>query len=197
MKKISVRTLTRCAVIAALYAAVSIAMLPLAFGAVQARVSEALTLLPVLTPLAVPGVTIGCLITNAYGVAAGANILGAADILLGTAATLAAALLYRLRASSAGVAAAGAPQRRGCRRGADLGGSEHPAHSAALGEYGPGRSGTARLLYGAGRAACLDTEKSRAGCPSVRPGTGRIRRSNSAAATSGTGRPFGVRPALH
>lgn len=76
MKKISVRTLTRCAVIAALYAAVSIAMLPLAFGAVQARVSEALTLLPVLTPLAVPGVTIGCLITNAYGVAAGANILG-------------------------------------------------------------------------------------------------------------------------
>ena len=36
MKKISVRTLTRCAVIAALYAAVSIAMLPLAFGAVQA-----------------------------------------------------------------------------------------------------------------------------------------------------------------
>ncbi|MCI6026416.1 MAG: QueT transporter family protein [Oscillospiraceae bacterium] len=95
MKKISVRTLTRCAVIAALYAAVSIAMLPLAFGAVQARVSEALTLLPVLTPLAVPGVTIGCLITNAYGVAAGANILGAADILLGTAATLAAALLTR------------------------------------------------------------------------------------------------------
>ena len=95
MKKISVRTLTRCAVIAALYAAVSIAMLPLAFGAVQARVSEALTLLPVLTPLAVPGVTIGCLITNAYGVAAGANILGAADILLGTAATLSAALLTR------------------------------------------------------------------------------------------------------
>lgn len=173
-------------------------------GAVQARVSEALTLLPVLTPLAVPGVTIGCLITNAYGVAAGANILGAADILLGTAATLAAALLTRAlrRFTVFGLPLPaslppGAPQRRGCRRGADLGGSEHPAHSAALGEYGPGRSGTARLLYGAGRAACLDTEKIRAGCPSVRPGTGRIRRGNSAAATSGTGRPFGVRPALH
>lgn len=96
MKKISVRNLTRCAMISALYAAVSIAFLPLAFGAVQARISEALTLLPVLTPLAVPGVTIGCLITNAWGVAMGANILGAADVVFGTAATLAAAVLTRL-----------------------------------------------------------------------------------------------------
>ncbi len=95
MKKISVRDLTRCAVIAALYTAVSIALLPLAFGTVQARISEALTLLPVLTPLAIPGVTVGCLITNAYGVAAGANILGALDIVLGAAATLVAALCTR------------------------------------------------------------------------------------------------------
>jgi uncharacterized membrane protein len=96
MKKISLRDLTRCAMVAALYAALSIAFFPLAFGAVQARVSEALTLLPVLTPLAVPGVTLGCLITNAWGVAAGANILGAADVVLGTAATLAAAVMTRL-----------------------------------------------------------------------------------------------------
>ena len=95
MKKISSRNLVRCAMIAALYAVISIAFLPLAFGAVQARVSEALTLLPVFTPLGVVGVTLGCLITNTYGVAAGANILGAADILFGTAATLAAALMTR------------------------------------------------------------------------------------------------------
>lgn len=95
MKKISSRNLARCAMIAALYAVISIAFLPLAFGAVQARVSEALTLLPVLTPLGIPGVTLGCLITNTYGVAAGANILGAADILFGTAATLLSALLTR------------------------------------------------------------------------------------------------------
>ena len=95
MKKISSRNLTRCAMIAALYAVISIAFLPLAFGAVQARVSEALTLLPVLTGLGIPGVTLGCLITNTYGVASGANILGAADIVIGTAATLVASLMTR------------------------------------------------------------------------------------------------------
>ncbi len=95
MKKISSRNLVRCAMIAALYVVISIVFLPLAFGAVQARISEALTLLPVLTPLGVAGVTLGCLITNTYGVAAGANILGAADILLGTTATLIAALMTR------------------------------------------------------------------------------------------------------
>lgn len=95
MKKISSKSLTRCAMIAALYAVISIALLPVSFGAVQARVSEALTLLPVYTPLGTVGVTLGCLITNAYGVAAGANILGAADIFIGTAATLIAALMTR------------------------------------------------------------------------------------------------------
>lgn len=95
MKKISSRNLARCGMIAALYAVISIVFLPLAFGPVQARISEALTLLPVLTPLAIPGVTLGCLITNTYGVAAGANILGAADIVIGTSATLLAALITR------------------------------------------------------------------------------------------------------
>ena len=75
--------------------AVSIVLLPISFGAVQVRLSEALTILPVYTPLGVWGVTLGCLITNAYGVSVGANILGAADIVIGTAATLAAALLTR------------------------------------------------------------------------------------------------------
>lgn len=95
MKKISPRSLARCGVIAALYAVISIVFLPIAFGTVQARVSEALTLLPVFTPLGTVGVTLGCLITNAYGVAAGANILGAADIVIGTSATLIAALMTR------------------------------------------------------------------------------------------------------
>lgn len=96
MKKISPKTLSRCAMIAALYAAVSIVLLPISFGAVQVRLSEALTILPIYTPLGVWGTTLGCLITNAYGVAAGANILGAADIVIGTSATLIAALMTRL-----------------------------------------------------------------------------------------------------
>ncbi|MEG1774740.1 MAG: QueT transporter family protein [Oscillospiraceae bacterium] len=95
MKKISAKALARCGVIAALYVVISVLLLPITFGMMQVRVSEALTLLPVLSPLGVWGVTIGCLLTNAYGVAAGANILGAADLLFGTAATLAAALATR------------------------------------------------------------------------------------------------------
>jgi uncharacterized membrane protein len=113
MKSISVKNLVRCAMIAALYFVISVLVLPFAFGAVQVRVSEVLTLLPVLTPLGVWGVTIGCVLTNAYGVAVGANILGAADIFIGSAATLAAALISRaLRDSRIGkvpVAAALAP----------------------------------------------------------------------------------------
>lgn len=96
MKKISPKDLSRCSMIAALYAAVSIVLLPISFGAVQVRLSEALTVLPVYTPLGVWGTTLGCLITNAYGVATGANILGAADVVIGTAATLSAAILTRL-----------------------------------------------------------------------------------------------------
>lgn len=95
MKKISVRTLSRGGMIAAFYTVVSIALAPITFGAVQLRAAEALTLLPVLTSDAVFGVTVGCLLTNAWGVAAGANILGAADVLFGTVSTLIAALLTR------------------------------------------------------------------------------------------------------
>lgn len=84
--------------IAAIYFALGIVFLPISFGAVQIRIPEALTLLPVLTPLGIPGVTVGCAITNLYGLAMGANILGAADIVIGSAATLVAALLsYHLR----------------------------------------------------------------------------------------------------
>ena len=95
MKKISVPFLTRCGMIAALYFVISFLMLPLAYGAVQVRFSEALTLLPVLTSTGIWGVTVGCILTNAYGVAAGANILGAVDVLLGSMTTLVAAVMSR------------------------------------------------------------------------------------------------------
>ena len=68
---------------------------PFTYGTVQVRVSEALTLLPVLSADAIPGVALGCALANAVGFATGANILGFADILFGTAATLLAALLTR------------------------------------------------------------------------------------------------------
>ena len=93
MKK-STRYLTTSAMIAAMYVALSWVsqMLGLCSGAVQCRISEALCVLPVFTNAAVPGVTLGCLITNIlFG-------LGPVDVGLGTLATLIAALAcYALR----------------------------------------------------------------------------------------------------
>lgn len=95
MKKTNTHTLVRCALIAALYTAVSLVLAPISFASFQVRISEALTLLPVLTPDAVVGVTLGCFLTNLVGVFTGANVLGALDIVFGTAATLIAALATR------------------------------------------------------------------------------------------------------
>lgn len=92
------KDLVRSALIAALYFALGAIFAPFSFGAVQVRVAEALTLLPIISPTAIFGVTVGCVLTNIYGLSVGANILGAADILIGSAATLIAAYLtYTLR----------------------------------------------------------------------------------------------------
>lgn len=92
-KRIVVRKLTRYAMIAAVYAVTSLALAPISFGFVQFRISEALTLLPLVMPEAVIGVTLGCAITNAIGALLGVNILGVLDIFVGTLATFIAALL--------------------------------------------------------------------------------------------------------
>lgn len=94
MQKKSLRSLAAGGVIAAAYAALSLVLAPLTFGA-EFRVSEALTLLPVVSPASIWGVSLGCLITNVVGVGTGANFLGALDILFGTAATVAAAFATR------------------------------------------------------------------------------------------------------
>lgn len=78
--------------IAALYAVLTYvaAAMNLAYGPVQFRFSEALTILPVFTPAAVPGLAIGCLLSNL------ASPLGMVDWVFGTFATLAAAVLSRM-----------------------------------------------------------------------------------------------------
>lgn len=91
----SVRKLTTAAVIAALYCALTLALPFMTFGPVQCRFSEALTILPVFTSAAVPGLAVGCVVSNAVGLAAGANVAGAWDVLLGTLATLSAAVCSR------------------------------------------------------------------------------------------------------
>lgn len=87
--------LVRAALIAAIYATVSVLLAPISYGAVQVRISEALTLLPILSIDAVWGVTLGCFLANLIGMFTGANILGPLDVVLGTAATLAAAVCTR------------------------------------------------------------------------------------------------------
>lgn len=79
--------LVQGAVIAALYAALTYAagLLNLAYGSVQFRFSEALTVLAVFTPAAIPGLTIGCFLGNL------GSPYGMIDIVCGTLATLLAA----------------------------------------------------------------------------------------------------------
>ncbi len=83
-----VRFLAQGAVIAALYAVLTYlaAAMNLAYGAVQFRFSEALCVLPVFTPAAIPGLTLGCFLSNL------ASPLGIVDWVFGTGATLLAAL---------------------------------------------------------------------------------------------------------
>ena len=83
------KTLARGAIIAALYAVLTLLLQPLSYGEVQIRFSEALTLLPILMPEAVPALAVGCLLANVLG---GCMIV---DIVFGTLATLLAALCTR------------------------------------------------------------------------------------------------------
>ncbi|MBO5106716.1 MAG: QueT transporter family protein [Clostridia bacterium] len=74
--------------IAALYAVATYisAAIGLAYGGVQFRFSEALTLLPTFTPAAIPGLIIGCFLGNL------GSPFGMVDVLLGTFATAFAAV---------------------------------------------------------------------------------------------------------
>ena len=66
MKKTN--NLSKQAMIAALYTVIGFVMAPISFGAVQARISEALTLLPVFGIQNVWGITVGCFLTNLIGI---------------------------------------------------------------------------------------------------------------------------------
>lgn len=61
------RRIARSGMIAALYVVLTLLFQPISFGPVQFRVSEALTVLPILTHDAVPGLFIGCLLANLLG----------------------------------------------------------------------------------------------------------------------------------
>ncbi len=86
------KELVYSAMIAAAYCVLTLCLAPISFGAVQFRLSEALTLLAVLSPSYIMGLSLGCALSNAIGLAMGVNLLGALDIVFGTLATLLAAV---------------------------------------------------------------------------------------------------------
>lgn len=98
MKTKSTVYIVQAAVIAALYAALTILQNTLLPGtasmAVQFRVAEVLTILAVFTPAAIPGLTVGCVIANISSL----SVLGPYDLIFGSIASLlAAVMMYLLR----------------------------------------------------------------------------------------------------
>jgi uncharacterized membrane protein len=95
MEKETTRTLTRAGVIAGLYIILTLSLNRIAFGVplgpvyFQFRPGEALTVLPILFPEAVPALFMGVLISNLI------SQFGVLDIVFGSLLTLAAAYVTR------------------------------------------------------------------------------------------------------
>ncbi len=92
MNRKKITHLAQGAMIAAIYAAATYlsSVFALAYGSIQFRLSEALTILSVFTPAAIPGLTVGCIIGNI------ASPFGIWDIVFGSLATLLAATTARM-----------------------------------------------------------------------------------------------------
>lgn len=95
--------LARVGVIAAAYAACTLVTMlflgSLAWGPIQFRVSEALCVLALFTPAAIPGLTLGCVIANVANIVlSGTGVLGMLDVVFGSLATCIGALVtWKLR----------------------------------------------------------------------------------------------------
>ena len=86
IKKISIRKIAFAGIIAAIYAALTIALAPISYGNVQFRIAEALTILPFFFPITLPGLFIGCIIANLF------SPYGILDVVAGSTASLLAGL---------------------------------------------------------------------------------------------------------
>ncbi len=94
-RQLNVSFMAQAAMIAAIYVVLTLIGASFSYGEVQVRISEALTILPVFTPAAIPGLFLGCLLSNILG----GCILP--DIIFGSLATLLGAIFtYMLRERS-------------------------------------------------------------------------------------------------
>lgn len=100
MRKLTVRELTACGILAALYAVITIATASFAYGPIQFRVADALCVLPFFMPVTSIGLFVGCLVANLF------STVSALDIVIGSAATLLGCIWAgRLKHKMAGSAA--------------------------------------------------------------------------------------------
>ncbi len=85
MKNVATKRLCRAGVIAALYVALTYACMPFAFGSFQIRPAEALCILPLFFPEAIPALFVGCALSNLT------SPFALYDVLFGSLTTLLAA----------------------------------------------------------------------------------------------------------
>ena len=91
-KKLTTKKVVIAAMIVAIYAVLTIVLAPISYGPIQVRLSEALTVLPALTPMGIPGLFVGCIVANII------SPYGLVDLVLGSLATLIAAIAsYKLK----------------------------------------------------------------------------------------------------
>lgn len=81
MKENLTSRLVKTALIAAIYAVLTIILAPISYGPVQFRLSEILVLLAFIDPIYIIGLTLGCFLANLFGG------LGIMDLVFGTIAT--------------------------------------------------------------------------------------------------------------
>ena len=92
------KTFTKVAMIAAVYTVVTLVLAPVSYGNLQVRLSECLTMLPLIYEPSIWGVTLGCFLSNLIGAMTGMNPTGYLDALIGTVATFGAAMCtWKLR----------------------------------------------------------------------------------------------------
>ncbi|MDD3809726.1 MAG: QueT transporter family protein [Erysipelotrichaceae bacterium] len=107
MNNLTLKNLLVNGLIAATYAALTILIYPLSYGAIQMRISEIMVFLAFYNKKFIPGLTLGCLIANIP------STLGAMDMVFGTVSTLIVTILMykidnRFLAAFAGALVTGA-----------------------------------------------------------------------------------------
>lgn len=88
--KNNTKTIVRAGIIAGLYVCLTLIFMPIAFGPLQIRPSESLTVLPVFFIESIPALFIGCAISNI------GSAFGILDVIIGSLVTLISAILTRI-----------------------------------------------------------------------------------------------------